>query len=159
MLVEYLDFAAINESENRSTVNPIEALKKIQNDIHFKGHNIKIIVVNDSSIEINENIFVRSITNVLNNAIRVSTEIEIVADITNELIKFSIHDNGPGIPDSEKLNVFKPFYRIDKSRNQNTFNSGLGLATTKALLSTINGKISLHDSYMGGLEVIIEIPN
>ena len=159
MLVEYLDFAAINESENRSTVNPIEALKKIQNDIHFKGHNIKIIVVNDSSIEINENIFVRSITNVLNNAIRVSTEIEIVADITNELIKFSIHDNGPGIPDSEKSNVFKPFYRIDKSRNQNTFNSGLGLATTKALLSTINGKISLHDSYMGGLEVIIEIPN
>ena len=159
MLVEYLDFAAINESENRSIVNPIEALKKIQNDIHFKGHNIKITIVNDSSIEINENIFVRSITNVLNNAIKVSTEIKVVADITNELIKFSIHDNGPGIPDNEKLNVFKPFYRIDKSRNQNTFNSGLGLATTKALLSTINGKISLHDSYMGGLEVIIEIPN
>ena len=112
-----------------------------------------------SSIEINENIFVRSITNVLNNAIRVSTEIEVLADITDELIKVSIHDNGPGIPDNEKLNVFKPFYRIDKSRNQNTFNSGLGLATTKALLSTINGKISLHDSYMGGLEVIIEIPN
>ena len=159
MLVEYLDFAAINESENRSIVNPIEALKKIQNDIHFKGHNIKITIVNDSSIEINENIFVRSITNVLNNAIRVSTEIEVLADITDELIKVSIHDNGPGIPDNEKLNVFKPFYRIDKSRNQNTFNSGLGLATTKALLSTINGKISLHDSYMGGLEVIIEIPN
>ncbi|MDC3154738.1 ATP-binding protein [Pelagibacteraceae bacterium] len=159
MLVEYLDFAAINESENRSIVNPIEALKKIQNDIHFKGHNIKIVIVNDSSIEINENIFVRSITNVLNNAIKVSTEIKVVADITNELIKFSIHDNGPGIPDNEKLNVFKPFYRIDKSRNQNTFNSGLGLATTKALLSTINGNISLHDSYMGGLEVIIEIPN
>ena len=159
MLVEYLDFAAINESENRSIVNPIEALKKIQNDIHFKGHNIKIVIVNDSSIEINENIFVRSITNVLNNAIKVSTEIKVVADITNELIKFNIHDNGPGIPDNEKLNVFKPFYRIDKSRNQNTFNSGLGLATTKALLSTINGKISLHDSYMGGLEVIIEIPN
>ncbi len=159
MLVEYLDFAAINESENRSIVNPIEALKKIQNDIHFKGHNIKIVIANDSSIEINENIFVRSITNILNNAIRVSTEIQVVVDITNELIKFSIHDNGPGIPDHEKANVFKPFYRIDKSRNQNTFNSGLGLATTKALLSTINGKISLHDSYMGGLEVIIEIPN
>ena len=45
MLVEYLDFAAINESENRSIVNPIEALKKIQNDIHFKGHNIKITIV------------------------------------------------------------------------------------------------------------------
>ena len=159
MLVEYLDFAAINESENRSIINPIEALKKIQNDIHFRDHNIKIVIDNDSNIEINENIFVRSITNVLNNAIMVSTEIKVVANITSELIKFNIHDNGPGIPDHEKANVFKPFYRIDKSRNQNTFNSGLGLATTKALLSSINGKISLHDSYMGGLEVIIEIPN
>ena len=159
MLVEYLDFAAINVSENRSIINPIEALKKIQNDIHFRDHNIKIVIDNDSNIEINENIFVRSITNVLNNAIMVSTEIKVVANITSELIKFNIHDNGPGIPDHEKANVFKPFYRIDKSRNQNTFNSGLGLATTKALLSSINGKISLHDSYMGGLEVIIEIPN
>ena len=56
-------------------------------------------------------------------------------------------------------NVFKPFYRVDQSRNQNVSNSGLGLATTKSLLNSINGKISLHDSYLGGLEVAIEIPN
>ena len=75
------------------------------------------------------------------------------------LIKINIHDNGIGIPDSEKDNVFKPFYRVDQSRNQNVSNSGLGLATTKSLLNSINGKISLHDSYLGGLEVAIEIPN
>ena len=50
-------------------------------------------------------------------------------------------------------------YRIDKSRNQNKTNSGLGLATTKSLLGSINGKISLHDSYLGGLEVAIVIQN
>jgi signal transduction histidine kinase len=49
--------------------------------------------------------------------------------------------------------------RVDQSRNQNVSNSGLGLATTKSLLNSINGKISLHDSYLGGLEVAIEIPN
>ena len=46
-----------------------------------------------------------------------------------------------------------------KVENQNVSNSGLGLATTKSLLNSINGKISLHDSYLGGLEVAIEIPN
>ena len=40
-------------------------------------------------------------------------------------------------------NVFKPFYRIDKSRNQNSTNSGLGLSTTKNLLNSINGTIEL----------------
>ena len=53
----------------------------------------------------------------------------------------------------------KPFYRIDKSRNQNINNSGLGLAITKSLLNSINGKITLHDSFLGGLEVVIEIQN
>ena len=57
-------------------------------------------------------------------------------------------------------NVFKPFYRIDKSRNQNSTNSGLGLSTTKNLLNSINGTIELANSeILGGLEVRIIIPN
>ena len=159
MLVEYLDFAAINESKDKSTINPIEAIINIKNDIHFKKHKINVEIINDEEVFVNENIFSRSITNVLNNAIVQSDKIIIKADINKNLIKINIHDNGIGIPDSEKDNVFKPFYRVDQSRNQNVSNSGLGLATTKSLLNSINGKISLHDSYLGGLEVAIEIPN
>ncbi len=159
MLVEYLDFAAINESKDKSTINPIEAIINIKNDIHFIKHEINLEIINDEEVFVNENIFSRSITNVLNNAIVQSDKIIIKADINKNLIKINIHDNGIGIPDSEKDNVFKPFYRVDQSRNQNVSNSGLGLATTKSLLNSINGKISLHDSYLGGLEVAIEIPN
>ena len=159
MLVEYLDFAAINESKDKSTINPIEAIINIKNDIHFTKHEINLEIINDEEVFVNENIFSRSITNVLNNAIAQSDKIIIKADINKNLIKINIHDNGIGIPDSEKDNVFKPFYRVDQSRNQNVSNSGLGLATTKSLLNSINGKISLHDSYLGGLEVAIEIPN
>jgi two-component system osmolarity sensor histidine kinase EnvZ len=159
MLVEYLDFAAINESKDKSTINPIEAIINIKNDIHFTKHEINLEIINDEEVFVNENIFSRSITNVLNNAIVQSDKIIIKADINKNLIKINIHDNGIGIPDSEKDNVFKPFYRVDQSRNQNVSNSGLGLATTKSLLNSINGKISLHDSYLGGLEVAIEIPN
>ena len=159
MLVEYLDFAAANESKDRSVINPIEALIRIKNDVHFTKHNITLEIINDENILVNENIFSRSITNILNNAIVNADEIIIKAEVCFKRIKINIHDNGIGIPDNEKENVFKPFYRIDKSRNQNISNSGLGLATTKSLLNSINGKISLHDSYLGGLEVMIDIPN
>ena len=159
MLSEYLEFSADQEINSKNIVNPIEALIKIKNDLHFKDKNIELEIVNDEESYVNENIFIRCITNVLNNAVENSTIIKIVAEATDNIIKINIHDNGIGIEDEEKKNVLKPFYRIDKSRNQNVNNSGLGLAITKSLLNSINGKISLHDSSLGGLEVAIEIQN
>ena len=94
-----------------------------------------------------------------NNSILYSDYIKILIETNNQFILISIHDNGPGIPDDEKENVFNPFYRIDKSRNQNNTNSGLGLSITRSLLLQINGKIELNDSYLGGLEVKIKIEN
>ena len=159
MLAEYLDFAANQEVDSKNIVNPIEALIKIKNDLHFKDKKIELEIINDEESYVNENIFVRCITNVLNNAVENATKIEIKAEAADNVIKINIHDNGLGISDEEKRNVFKPFYRIDKSRNQNINNSGLGLAITKSLLNSINGKITLHDSFLGGLEVVIEIQN
>ncbi len=159
MLTEYLDFAANQEINSKNIVNPIQALKKIKNDLHFKNKNIELVIVNDEESYVNENIFVRCITNVLNNAVENASKIKIKAESTKNIIRINIHDNGIGISDEEKNNVFKPFYRIDKSRNQNINNSGLGLAITKSLLNSINGKITLHNSFLGGLEVAIEIQN
>lgn len=159
MLSEYLDFAANQEITSKDIVNPIEAIIKIKNDLHFKDKDIELEIINDEESYVNESIFIRSITNVLNNAVENATKIIIKAEVVNNIIKISIHDNGLGISDEEKRNVFKPFYRIDKSRNQNINNSGLGLAITKSLLNSINGRITLNDSFLGGLEVTIEIQN
>ena len=159
MLTEYLDFSANQDVSSKNIVNPIEALIKIKNDLHFKENEIDLEIINDEDSWVNESIFVRCITNILNNAIENATKIKIKAETTSNFIKINIHDNGLGISDEEKKNVFKPFYRIDKSRNQNISNSGLGLAITKSLLNSINGKITLKDSYLGGLEVVIEIQN
>jgi two-component system osmolarity sensor histidine kinase EnvZ len=116
--------------------------------------------VSDATIEVNANIFNRSIINILNNSFENAEKIKIIIETTPALTMVEIHDNGEGIPKSEMINVFKPFYRIDKSRNQNSTNSGLGLSTTKHLLNSINGTIKLSDSQiLGGLEVRIKIPN
>jgi two-component system osmolarity sensor histidine kinase EnvZ len=160
MLDEYLNFSKEENIRDNIKVNPIEAIIKIKNDIHFQEKNIEIEVVSDAAIEVNSNIFNRSIINIINNSFENANKIKIIIETTPTLTMVEIHDNGEGIPKSEITNVFKPFYRIDKSRNQNSTNSGLGLSTTKHLLNSINGTIELSDSQvLGGLEVKIKIPN
>jgi two-component system osmolarity sensor histidine kinase EnvZ len=160
MLDEYLNFSKEENIRDNIKVNPIEAIIKIKNDIHFQEKNIEIEVVSDAAIEVNSNIFNRSIINIMNNSSENADKIKIIIETTPTLTMVEIHDDGEGIPKSEITNVFKPFYRIDKSRNQNSTNSGLGLSTTKHLLNSINGTIELSDSQvLGGLEVKIKIPN
>ena len=160
MLEEYLNFSKEENIKDSIKINPIEAIIKIKNDIHFNDKNIDIEIINDAEIELNANIFNRSITNLLNNSFENAQKVKIIIETSPELTKVEIHDDGEGIPETERANVFKPFYRIDKSRNQNSANSGLGLSTTKHLLNSINGTIELGESKtLGGLKVRIEIPN
>ena len=159
MLNEYLEFSSTEQQTKGGNISPIEAILKIKNDINFKDKNIEVEVTEDTGSVVNENIFNRVIINVLNNSVLHADHIKVLIEINSQSILISIHDNGPGIPDHEKESVFKPFYRIDKSRNQNRANSGLGLSISKSLLSQINGSIALKDSFLGGLEVKIEIEN
>ena len=160
MLEEYLNFSKEENIKDSIKINPIEAIIKIKNDIHFNEKNIDIEIINDAEIELNDNIFNRSIVNLLNNSFENAQKVKIIIETSPELTKVEIHDDGEGIPETERANVFKPFYRIDKSRNQNSANSGLGLSTTKHLLNSINGTIELGESkILGGLKVRIEIPN
>ena len=160
MLDEYLNFSKEENIRDNIKINPIEAIIKIKNDIQFKEKDIEIEIVSDAIIEVNANIFNRSIINIINNSFENAEKIKIIIETTSALTMVEIHDDGEGIPKSEMINVFKPFYRIDKSRNQNSTNSGLGLSTTKHLLNSINGTIELSDSQvLSGLEVRIKIPN
>lgn len=69
-----------------------------------------------------------------------------------------IEDNGPGIPDSEKLNVFERFYRLDDSRARDTGGTGLGLAISKEAVMLHNGTIKVIDASQKGSIFIIELP-
>ena len=67
--------------------------------------------------------------------------------LKNNLI-LSIEDEGIGIPKEELENIFRRFYRVDKSRNRKIEGNGLGLAIVKNLLLNLNGKIEI-DSDIG----------
>ena len=70
----------------------------------------------------------------------------------------SIEDNGPGIPEDQYKNVFRPFFRLDKSRSLNKSGVGLGLAIVEDIINSHGGSIQLSKSKSGGLQFKIFLP-
>ena len=102
--------------------------------------------------------FERCVTNVLSNAKRFSSEAQIIITRKKDAVQIHIDDNGEGIAENERDEVFKPFYRGDKARNANSGSVGLGLNIAQDIVLSHGGDIQLSDSPQGGLRVTIELP-
>ena len=73
-------------------------------------------------------------------------------------IWIAIDDDGPGIPEDQREAVFKPFYRLDPSRNPGTGGVGLGLTIARDIVLGHGGDIELADAPRGGLRVLVRLP-
>ncbi|MBM3582276.1 MAG: two-component sensor histidine kinase, partial [Alphaproteobacteria bacterium] len=69
-----------------------------------------------------------------------------------------VDDDGPGIPEAEQDNVFRPFYRLEGSRSRETGGVGLGLATARSAILAHGGAIALANRPEGGLRVSVTLP-
>ena len=76
----------------------------------------------------------------------------------NNRVVITIEDDGPGIPEEQYKNVFKPFFRLDKSRSLNKSGVGLGLAIVEDIINSHGGNIQLNKSKYNGLQVKISLP-
>jgi two-component system osmolarity sensor histidine kinase EnvZ len=104
------------------------------------------------------NAFKRAITNLVSNATRFGKRILITAVASRRNLVVTVEDDGPGIPRELREDAFRPFYSLDKSRNQNVKSTGLGLAITRDIIRAHGGEIHLGDSRMGGLKATIRMP-
>ncbi len=93
--------------------------------------------------------------NLIDNASNFAKNIKVKQQKIKRNIIIFIEDDGPGIPLSEYENVFKPFYKIDKSRNQKKSSVGLGLSIASDIIKSHGGNIDLGKSEMGGLQIKI----
>ena len=96
--------------------------------------------------------------NIIGNSIKYAKRInfELVKKDNNVVI--TVDDNGPGIPENEYQNVFKPFYKIDKSRGDSKSSVGLGLSIASDIIKSHGGNILLEKSPLNGLRVRIFLP-
>ena len=119
----------------------------------------------DYTLAANFELLRSALENVVRNAIRYTTEgtaVEITAERTHASspmeIVIRVRDHGPGVPESELQNLFRPFYRLDASRERQTGGVGLGLTIAERAVKLHGGSISAHNAEGGGLLVEISLP-
>lgn len=105
------------------------------------------------SVRVND--FKRCLGNLLSNALRFGSQIYVTLSKKDRFVEITVEDNGPGIPKEKREEVFKAFYRLDESRNQETGGVGLGLSIARDIVLAHGGTISLDDSAYGGLKAVL----
>ena len=156
MLNDYLQYAKSQAEENSTKIN----LNVLMTEILTNFDKNKYSFLNNQNIEIEgrKNLIKRCIVNIITNGLAYGDKISIQTKKSINSAVIIIEDNGPGIPQGEYLNVFKPFYRIDKSRGLNKSGVGLGLPISQDIIKSHGGNISLSKSKLGGLQVKISLP-
>ena len=156
MLNEYLQFSRSQFNEITETIE----INKLINELISRYEGKKISFSQEEKIYFDGRInsLKRCFNNLINNALKYGDEINIsLKKSLNNIILF-VDDNGPGIPNNEKENVLKPFYKIDKSRNESKSGVGLGLSIASDIIRSHGGNLSLMESPQKGLRVKISLP-
>ena len=156
MLNEYLDFASEQKHEKTETIDINQIIKNIVKKYDDKKINLKL--EEDKKINIRVNSIKRCLINLIDNGLAYGKKVDILTKKTMQSIIIIIDDDGPGIPENEHQNVMKPFYRIDKSRNQNKSGVGLGLSIANDIIRSHGGSISLEKSPLNGLRARVSLP-
>ena len=156
MLNEYLQFTSSNYQEKNETFNVSELIENTI--IQYGNTSITVEIIPRIYMDGRKNLIQRSINNLIDNALKHAKKINLNLSKKNNNILIIIDDDGPGIPVSERENVFKPFYKVNKSRGESKSSVGLGLSITSDAIKSHGGNIVLDKSPQNGLRVKIILP-
>ena len=156
MLNEYLQFTSSNFSEKNEIFNISLLMDEI---IHkYENKNISKDIIGEIYINGRKNLLRRCFNNIIDNAIKYGSKVDVSLSKKSKNLFIIIGDDGPGIPETEYNNVFKPFYKIDKGRAEAKSSVGLGLSIASDIIRSHGGYIRLNKSKLNGLEVKIFLP-
>ena len=156
MLNNYLQFAKTQAQENTSKINIVSLFDSIKDQFNNK----KLKIFNEDEIELEGRPIAlrRSFENIIQNGLTYANRVVVKIQKGNNRALIIIEDDGPGIPEDQYKNVFKPFFRLDKSRSLNQAGVGLGLAIVEDIINSHGGSIQLGKSKQEGLQVKISLP-
>ena len=158
MINEYLDFASNQYSQPLEKFNIIELIQNLIGKSFKK--NIKIKSPKNLIFSGRKNLIRRCIANIINNSQKYSENISITCQKIKKTIQINIDDDGPGIADEHKEKVFRPFYRVDKSKSLKDSSVGLGLSIVEDIVNSHGGTAKLLNNPKGkGLRVSLSFPN
>ncbi len=157
MLNDYLQFAKTQTQEETVLINLNNLLNSIKNS--FNNSNL---FFNNSAATVElkgrPTALKRSFENIIQNGLSYGEKVYLNIQKGNKRVTVIIEDDGPGIPEDQYKNVFKPFFRLDKSRSLNQSGVGLGLAIVEDIINSHGGNVQLGKSKYNGLQVKISLP-
>lgn len=158
MLEGYIDFAKGDTDEDVEKINIYEVLYRYNIEKNLLQKEYQIECSEALSIHIRPNAFTRLTSNLVSNAFRYAKKLNVKVSEGTESITMTFDDDGQGIPEDMREEVFKPFMRLDEARNLDESGTGLGLSIARDIARNHGGDINLYDSPMGGLRAIVVLP-
>jgi two-component system, OmpR family, osmolarity sensor histidine kinase EnvZ len=159
MVNAYLAFARGEGTEQPSEVDIVAAVGDVVAGARRDGARIGFATAEEElTVPLRRDAFRRALTNIVANAQRHANRIDVVLNRRRGRVEILVDDDGPGVPMDKREEVFKPFFRIDASRNVETGGIGLGLTIARDILRSHGGDLTLGDSPLGGLRAVLQLP-
>jgi two-component system osmolarity sensor histidine kinase EnvZ len=158
MIEGYLAFARGEGDEEPTPTDLSEILQDVAAGARRDHANVTVGWQGDMNVELRPLAIKRCLTNLLSNALRHGSKAELKASRGRTSVEITVDDDGPGIPPDKYEDVFRPFHRLDESRNVDTGGVGLGLTIARDVARSHGGDVALAAAPLGGLRVIVRIP-
>jgi len=159
MVNSYLAFARGEGAEQPSDIDLVALVEDAVADARRHGADISLNIDSmELPMRIRADALRRALNNVLANAERYGKRIEVSLHGSHGMNEIIVDDDGPGIPPEMREEVFKPFFRLETSRNIETGGIGLGLSIARDILRGHGGDITLSGSPLGGLRATLRVP-
>jgi two-component system, OmpR family, osmolarity sensor histidine kinase EnvZ len=158
MVQGYLDFARGEGSEEPRETDLAALIETLVATHRRGGAQISTALSEELVLLLRPDAMRRCLANLLDNAERYGSHVWVTAVATHDGVDVTIDDDGPGIPPERREDAFRPFFRLEGSRNPATGGLGLGLAIARDVARSHGGDLALEDSPQGGLRVRLHLP-
>jgi len=158
MLAEYLDFARGEGGEAAAETDLVAVVREVADAAVRNGAAISVTADGAATLSVRPNAVKRALVNLVENAVRYGTHVAVSAGREGRNFVVIVDDDGPGIPEAERESVFKPFFRLDRSRNLDAGGVGLGLTIARDIARSHGGDVTLATAPTGGLRATFRLP-
>jgi two-component system sensor histidine kinase CpxA len=165
---QLLTLTRLESKTDKSVREPIDLpamIREVVENAEFEAHNgsrsVQLTTCDECTVDGIPELLRRAIENVVRNALAYTAEgtaVEVSLQTTATAALIQVRDHGPGVPESELADIFRPFYRISNARERETGGVGLGLTIVDRAVRSHHGEVVARNQPGGGLLVEISIP-
>jgi two-component system osmolarity sensor histidine kinase EnvZ len=158
MVAGYLDFVRGEGTEAPRVADLVALLRIVIANAERTGAKISLGGPVELHLPLRPDAVQRAITNLVGNAARFGSHVWITVLPGRTAVEIMVDDDGPGIPEDLREAVFRPFFRVEGSRNRMTGGTGLGLTIARDIARSQGGELTLDASPQGGLRAKLALP-